>query len=223
MANRRFTSQFSYSFERQHVELMSKFSVSSVGAYASKVTQGLTLTAVAWGTSGNSITIAFTGGATAGSEVVSVVGNAISVQIESGVSSVTQVRTAMQAESTCTALVTTTGTSAATVATATALPLLAGAFAVFAQVGAENAMSLSEVLPGQFQIAMAQSSPSLIGIDIAIQKAIALDLQPQIKSSDVLSAKLIEFRLMTTATPVSLLAGDALFIKLDLRNSANPA
>jgi len=94
---------------------------------ASKVTQGLTLTAVAnLGAGGNSITIAFTGGATAGAEVVTVTGNAISVQIQSGTSTVTQVRTAMQAAAACTALVTTTGTSASTVSTASALSLLGG-------------------------------------------------------------------------------------------------
>lgn len=94
---------------------------------ASKVTQGLTLTAVAnLGAGGNAITIAFTAGAVAGSEVVTVTGNAISVQVSSGTSTVTQVRTAMQAAAACTALVTTTGTSASTVSTASALPLLGG-------------------------------------------------------------------------------------------------
>lgn len=93
---------------------------------ATKVTQGLTLTAVATNRSGNLITIAFTGGATAGAEVVTVTGNAISVQIETGVSTVTQVRTAMQAAAACTALVTTTGTSASTVATASAVFLTGG-------------------------------------------------------------------------------------------------
>lgn len=94
---------------------------------AAKVTQGLTLTAVAnLGASGNNITIAFTAGATAGAEVVTVTGTAISVQIETGVSTVTQVRTAMQAAAACTALVTTTGTSASAVNTASALPLLGG-------------------------------------------------------------------------------------------------
>jgi len=94
---------------------------------ASKVTQGLTLTAVAQqGAGGNSITIAFTGGAVAGSEVVTVTGQAISVQISGGVSTVTQVSTAMQASAACTALVTTTGTSASTVAVASAVSLSGG-------------------------------------------------------------------------------------------------
>jgi len=97
---------------------------------ATLTTQGLTLTAVVaaagTGAAGNSITVAFTGGGTAGAEVVTVVGTAISVQIESGVSTVTQVRTAMQAAPACTALVTTTGTSASTVTTAAAVPLAGG-------------------------------------------------------------------------------------------------
>lgn len=94
---------------------------------ATLTTQGLTLTAIAnLGSSGNNITVAFTGGGTAGSEVVTVVGNAISVQIQSGTSTVTQVRTAMQASAACTALVTTTGTSSSTVSTAAATPLAGG-------------------------------------------------------------------------------------------------
>lgn len=94
---------------------------------AAKVTQGLTLTAVAnLGAAGNAITIAFTAGAVAGSEVVTVTGNAISVQISTGVSTVTQVRTALQASAAATALVVTTGTSASTVSIASALALLGG-------------------------------------------------------------------------------------------------
>lgn len=94
---------------------------------ASVITQGLTLTAVAnLGAGGNNITVAFTSGGTAGSEVVTVTGNAISVQIASGTSTVTQVRTAMQASTACTALVTTTGTSASTVSAAAAVSLTGG-------------------------------------------------------------------------------------------------
>jgi len=94
---------------------------------ASKVTQGITLTATPnQGAAGNSITIAFTGGGTAGAEVVTVVGKAISVQIESGVSTITQVRTAINAASAAAALVTATGTSSSTVSTASAVNLTGG-------------------------------------------------------------------------------------------------
>lgn len=51
------------------------------------------------------VTITYTAGGTAGSEVVTLVGTAISVQIESGVSTATQVRTAVLASVTAAALV----------------------------------------------------------------------------------------------------------------------
>lgn len=49
--------------------------------------QDLTFTAVTPSTPGNSVTVAYTTGATAGSEVVSVVGSAVSVQIATGLAS----------------------------------------------------------------------------------------------------------------------------------------
>ena len=52
-----------------------------------------------------SITVAYTAGGTAGAEVVTVVLNAISVQIQSGVSTATQVRTAVLASVAAAALV----------------------------------------------------------------------------------------------------------------------
>lgn len=94
---------------------------------ASKTIGGVTYTATAnQGAGGNSITVAYTGGATAGSEVVTVSGLAISVQIQSGVSTVTQVRTAVEASGAATALVTATGTSASTVSTTSATALSGG-------------------------------------------------------------------------------------------------
>lgn len=87
---------------------------------------GVTYTAVATDNTGNSITVAYTGGATAGAEVVTVVGSAISVQIENGVSSITQVRTAVNLAAAASALVLATGTSATAVSTATAGSLSGG-------------------------------------------------------------------------------------------------
>lgn len=88
---------------------------------------GVTYTAVAnLGASGNNITVAYTGGGTAGSEVVTVTGTAISVQIQSGTSTITQVRTAVNASAAAAALVTATGTSATTVSSATASSLSGG-------------------------------------------------------------------------------------------------
>jgi hypothetical protein len=87
---------------------------------------GVTYTAVATDNTGNLITVAYTAGGTAGSEVVTVVGNAISVQIESGVSTITQVRTAVNLAAAAAALVTASGTSGTAVTTATASSLSGG-------------------------------------------------------------------------------------------------
>lgn len=72
---------------------------------ATKVVQDLTYSSELFGAAGNAITIAYTTGGVAGSEVVSVVGNAVSVQIQSGVSTATQIRTAVLASAPATALV----------------------------------------------------------------------------------------------------------------------
>lgn len=98
------------------------------GVNASLTTQGVTLTAKpGQGVNGNNITIAFTSGATAGSEVVTVTGQAVSVQVQSGVSTVTQVVTAINLSSSPGSYyVTASGSSASTVATAAALNLAGG-------------------------------------------------------------------------------------------------
>jgi len=72
---------------------------------ASIVIQDLTYTADAAGPSGNDINITYTGGGTAGSEIVTVDGTDISVQIQSGVSTATQVKTAIDASIPASALI----------------------------------------------------------------------------------------------------------------------
>ncbi len=57
--------------------------------------QDITYTATIRGTAGNAITVQYTAGGVAGAEDVNVVGNAISVQIESGVSTADQVANAL--------------------------------------------------------------------------------------------------------------------------------
>lgn len=100
----------------------------NVGAKATKVIQDLTYTAKKPGSARNSITVAYTGGATAGAEVVSVVGNAISVQIENGVSTATQIKTAVDASGAAAALVSVTisGTAGNAQAVAAAANLAGG-------------------------------------------------------------------------------------------------
>lgn len=89
----------------------------------------LTLTAATAGHDGNSITLAIVAGGTAGAEEVTVVGNAISVSADvtpvTG-STITQVRTAINAKTEAAALVTASGTSATVIAALPATPLAGG-------------------------------------------------------------------------------------------------
>ncbi|MBK7338510.1 MAG: hypothetical protein IPJ00_21210 [Saprospirales bacterium] len=66
-------------------------------AAASAVVQDLTFANDATGTAGNGATVSYTTGATAASEVVTVVGSTVTVQIENGVSTATQIKAAFDA------------------------------------------------------------------------------------------------------------------------------
>lgn len=73
------------------------------GVVSDLVEQDITFTFIAAGNN-NSYTLEYTPGATAGNEVVTVLGNAIEVQIESGVSTATQVKAAWDASQAATAI-----------------------------------------------------------------------------------------------------------------------
>lgn len=73
------------------------------GTYYTLIVGDLTLTAVSSGVS--TVTFQYTGGATAGAEVVSVSVHAISVQIQNGVSTAAQIMTAILAKASAVALV----------------------------------------------------------------------------------------------------------------------
>lgn len=118
-------SQFVYSTYGKPVMIAGTM-VLAVPVQASLVNQGVTITSDVLGSAGNSITYAVTGGGTAGSEVVTVSGNAISIQIQSGVSTVTQVRTALNASTEAAALITASGTSGSAVTAPVAATALSG-------------------------------------------------------------------------------------------------
>lgn len=106
----------------------STYGVTPAAVKAAKVVQDLTYTAVKGGAPGNLISITYTTAGTAGSEVVTVTGNAISVKIASGTSTATQVRAAINASAAAIALVTCTitGTGATAQVAATIVNLLLG-------------------------------------------------------------------------------------------------
>ena len=106
----------------------STYGVTPASVKALLVVQDITYTAVNGGTEGNSITIQYADTATAGSETVTVTGNAILVGIEDGVSTATQVNTAIGGSAAALALVTRaiTGVGGNAQIAAVATPLAGG-------------------------------------------------------------------------------------------------
>lgn len=221
MASRRFTSQFSFSYEKQPVRAMLQATLTDVGAFATITKGGVSGTAVTMGAAGNSITLTYTTGGTAGAEVVTVSGNAISVQLESGVSTITQVRTALNASTPAAALAAFTGTSATTVAAAAASSFSGGDDSDFTLVqGLGQSIALTQTGTGAFTLTLPDKYSALIGASITLGRSSgAVDLVAQIAAADVSSAKTVTFRTLTAATPTNLAVSDVLWITLDLRNN----
>ena len=101
------------------------------GVASSVVIQDLTYTCDQVGVDGDNISIEYTSGGTAGSEVVSVAGVAISVQIENGVSTATQIKAAIEGTIAAAALVNVTisGVGSNTQVTVAATNLAGGVYA----------------------------------------------------------------------------------------------
>lgn len=95
---------------------------------ASLVVQDLTYTAKAAGTAGNSISITYANDGTAGAETVGVASSAITVHMESGVSTATQIAAAILASAPASALVSVaiTGTAGTAQVTASTTSLAGG-------------------------------------------------------------------------------------------------
>lgn len=221
MANRSY-KQFIYSQERMPVMLMGQFAQSgSTGAFATLVNNGITWTAVTMGSAGNSITVALVAGGTAGSEVVTVSGNAISVSIQSTVSTRTQVLTAVQASAAASALISISVASGATAATLlAATPLASGADTVF--ISNAKDMTLTQIGTGVYHLALQDSFYALLSISPSLQCATAKDLQPQMSANDVTSSSpYINIRTLAGATPTNMASGDIMFAQVMLRNSGS--
>lgn len=96
-----FTLLISSDFDKDDVE----------ASQATLVDGALTFTAVEAGWDGNDISVILSSGGTAGSEVVTVVGNEITVQIEDSVSTNAQIKAAIEADQDASALITASITS----------------------------------------------------------------------------------------------------------------
>lgn len=214
-------SQFVYSTYGKPVMIAGRIDL-VIPVQASLVNQGVTLTAVALGSAGNSVTYAITAGATAGAEVVTVVGNAISIQIESGVSTVTQVRTALNASGAAAALMTATGTSAAAVTAPVAATALSGG--VDGVVDDYNFGSLVSSVTrtgvGVIEIVLSDQYNAIQSVECQFGSGTAQDLVPQI--SDIAGDNDgIEITLLSGATPTDVVSDDCLmFVNIILNASS---
>ncbi len=186
---------------------------------ASVTGQGITYTAVALGSLGNGITVTLTAGGTAGAEVVTVDGTDISVQIESGVSTRTQVKTAIDASVAAAALVTVSVASGGTAATAAAAVTLIGGISSVSSFYMPGVSEIIRTGTGVYEITMQESFPLLVNAQLTLQAASAVDLVPQVVSQDVASTKKVVFRLNTGATPTNPAAACRVYINLEFRNS----
>lgn len=216
MANRLF-EQVLYSLTKRLTVLQGKLNLVQA-VKATLTAQGITYTAVAFGASGNAITVTVVGGGTAGSEVVTVDGNAITVQVEAGVSTVTQVRTAINGSTPAAALVAATGTSSSTVSAASAASLTGGVNGV-ASCTIKGA-SAERTGVGEYTITLDDAYAALVCANANLMASTAVDLVPQFKSEDVASGKTVVVRTLAGATATEVAAACSLHVSLFLRNSS---
>lgn len=229
MASRLFTSQFSYSFEKQLVKLVGAFTqVGSAGAKASLTDGDITLTAKTYGVAGDNISLELLDpGANDSPLSITVTGELISVSLETDslgaiITDYAALNTALSGDPAVTALVDVSGTSANIVAALVETPLSGGADTVFSSNLPIPTMSLVQVDDGLFELTLADKYLALLGANVSLMAATEVDLAPQLKSEDVNSSKVIEIRTIAVGSGSVVLTnmsdGDKLLIDLSLRN-----
>lgn len=218
MANRLF-EKFYFSLTRNLTCLAGNFNMVAQ-VQATQTAQSITWTAVSYGTAGNSITIAYTAGGTAGAEVVTVTGSAISVQIQSGTSTIDQVVAAVAASTPAAALITSASSGAGTITTHVAYAFTGGIDGVVAGWYLPGVSSITQNAVGQVTIVLEKKWPALKSLRFQILAATAVDLIPQVVSADVLSTKTIVFNLLTGSTKTDPGAAITVYMKMLIRNSS---
>lgn len=224
MANRNFSSQFQFSFEKQVVNLPCKITLTSNGARATLVNQAITYSAVAFGAAGNAVTIALLDpGLPSQALSVTVSGSAISVHLATDggsliTSTATDVVAAIQASAAASALVTVSGSGLTALVALAATHLAGGLDAVFTNNMLIPFLTPYQVNETSYGLLLADKYYALISCQMMLMPAIAADLILQLISEDVASSKVIQFHALAGATPTLLSAGDSVYIDLLLRN-----
>ncbi len=119
-----------------------------------------------------------------------------------------------------TALISASGSGSAPLAELSPTNLEDGEDTGFSQIDSFAGMTLVQLDDGLYEIQLENTYAALMAPSIKLQRATAVDLFPQMASSDPL-ANSITFRMLAGATPTNLTDADVLIIGLTMRNSAN--
>lgn len=222
MANRSY-KQFMYSQERMPVMLMGSFEQDgATGSAATLTDNGITYTANEFSDEGNNITVALIDGGTAGSEAVSVSGTDISVQIQDGVSTRTQVKAAIDASSEASELISVSVSSGGTAATLMAATNLAGGADTDFIDDAKD-MSIEQLSTGVYKISFQDQFFGLLSANFELLLPTAKDREVQIASQQVDDSEdpSMVIRVMSSATPTDLADNEVIYCQIMMRNSGS--
>lgn len=207
--------QFGRHYDRNVVAMQGNV-VLGVPVAASLIVQDITYTAATTGDEGNDITIAYTGGATAGAEVVSVVGTAISIQIETGVSTATQVKAAFDAEPLAVALAAAaiTGTAGTAQVVAAATNLASGSDGI-TSTNMTGITAVNKIGAGEYEFTYDtdETYNTLLATHASLFAATPVDLVPQFETFNLTTNK-FKINLMTGATPTDPGAAATLYVSV---------
>jgi hypothetical protein len=224
MANRYYRSQFMYNFEKMPVKLFAQTTLAQLGQFATLVNQGLTYTAVAAGTAGNSITVTLVDpAANSQALAITVTGTDIVVSLATDgggdiTTTATILQAALAADAQVAALVSVSGSGGSALVVLAETALSGG---VEFTGDAPGVHQINQTGTGLYQIVLQDKYKSLLAANIALQKATGADLYTQLISEDVDGTKIIAFRTLTGATATTILSGDKFYVELTLRNSAS--
>jgi hypothetical protein len=220
MASRLF-KQFFYTLFNMPV-LLAGSAVWNNEVAASLVLQDLTYTADNAGENGNDISIEYTGGAVAGAEVVTVVGNAISVQIADGVSTATQIKTAVDASVAAATLVgvavSGTGTNAQSITVATSLA--GGENNEWQSLDFKGVSSIGVNGVGDYTLELQDKYQKLLNFNMKLLSTTSQDRHAQLDDDSVSSSGILGVKLLAATTPTHPVDGTKAFFEILLSNSS---
>lgn len=217
MSNRLY-NQFSYSPERQPINLMGRFTQSINIVAASLVNQGITYTAVTPGAAGNSITIHIVNPVADGALIIATVGTAITATLAKAAGVVTTdadaLIAAINSDMSASALVSTSGTGSTPLVALATTPLAGGTNGAMTT----NAMNMSMSNPSNsvYIIQLQDEFPEVLFASITLIGAGGSVPSVTSTSTAFGGNKTITLNVSQLAT------NDGLFIHLIFRNSANP-